>query len=105
MDVKTKEITFDDAASRHLQLAAQVKYDKLTIPEFLRLMVKGYVDNHPDIRRYLEETKEADHRWAKTQLKKSKKEAKKNEEVWHDFNLTEEERTELFDIIEKEVGI
>jgi|TARA_Y100000310_G_scaffold150201_3_gene149629 hypothetical protein len=98
----TKQISFEELEGRHLQLAAAVKYDKLSIPEFLRLMVYGYVSGDPNIRKYIETAKEIQHRNSKIKRKITQKEAAKGAEIWEDFNITEDEKRELFDIIEKE---
>ena len=107
MDVKppTKQIYFEDLEARHLQLAAAVKYDKLSIPEFFRLMAFGYVSGDPNIRKYIENAKEVQHRTSKVKRKITQKEAKLGQEIWDDFNISEDEKRELFDVIEKEANI
>jgi len=101
----TKQISFEELESRHLQLAAAVKYDKLSIPEFFRLMAFGYVSGDPNIRKYIENAKEIQHRNSQVKRKITQKEAKMGQEIWDDFNISEEEKRELFDVIEKETNI
>ena len=98
-----KKIMFYDTPQRQAQLKIQCQHDGLKQSEFFRLMVEGYINNNPDIVKFLHECKEKysiQGKQKRTQALKLKKAGQHNTEQ---FSLDDSEINNIFDLLENDI--
>ena len=94
-----KKIMFYDTPQRQAQLKIQCQHDGLKQSEFFRLMVEGYINNNPDIVKFLHECKEKysiQGKQKRTQALKLKKAGQRSTEQ---FSLDDSEINNIFDLL------
>ena len=97
-----KEVTFSDNDRRYAELKIRLHYDGLRQGEFFRGFVIGYLQQDPDVMRFVEKMKETIQRYSKSKRQKIKKENEKQREVIKKFSLNKGDVEDIFDLIEKE---
>ena len=86
--------------STHAELRLKLRYDNLSQNEFLKLVIAAYIEGDNEFRVFIDKMLEKrTSARSKVKKRKDRKEAKKLE---HDFGLSDEEITDIFDLIEKE---
>lgn len=85
-------------------LKIRLRYDNLTQTLFFRSLMKMYISKNPKMMDLVAEIKQDSHSMGKRKIYKSRKDLMAGEKLLSDLGLTEEERTNIFDIIESGEG-
>tara|TARA_B100000131_G_scaffold90220_1_gene86910 strand:- start:3005 stop:3343 length:339 start_codon:yes stop_codon:yes gene_type:complete len=100
-----KKIMFYDSLDRQTRLRIRCQHDGISQSQFFRIMLSGYIDNHPAVVGYLTEKKAEMNLQGKHKRASASKMIKNSNENIKKFNLDENEIESIFDIIETESGI
>tara|TARA_Y100001938_G_scaffold129247_1_gene183934 strand:+ start:1244 stop:1579 length:336 start_codon:yes stop_codon:yes gene_type:complete len=98
-----KKVVFYEKEDRHAKLLIRLHYDSLKQGEFFRALINGYVEGDEDIFRFVQNYKLANTK-SKRQVSIAEREKKKTRQLAKIFSLSDDEREELFDILEEERG-
>jgi translation elongation factor EF-G len=93
-----KKIVFTENDHRHAQLIIRLKHDNLKQSEFFRAMITGYLNNDERILNYIDEIKNQSIK----KTSKSKKLRQKGEQLLSDSGLSNDQISDLFDMIAEE---
>ena len=97
-----KKIMFYDSLDRQTRLRIRCQHDGISQSQFFRIMLSGYIDNHPAVVEYLEEKKTEFNLQGKHKRTQVNKMIKDSNENIKKFNLDKNEIESIFDIIESE---
>lgn len=97
-----KKIVFQDSDKRHADLRIRLRHDGLTQTEFFRGIITGYLQRDARVIEYITDLKLSLAKQGKTRIRKTKSLIEKGEEIKSLYNLSDEERKELFDTIAEE---
>ena len=97
-----KRIIFFDTDKRHADLKIRLHHDELSQSEFFRMMVTGYLENNHMILQFINNYKLKNKKQSKEKVQKSMKSIDDGKTLKRKFNLDEEEKQDIFDIIAKE---
>ena len=97
-----KKFVFYDDDDTHARLIAKFMEDGLKQSKFFKAIVKAYIDDDPDIRRWIDNNPQ--HKISKRSQRIRKREARKIELQNTNFNLEENQVDEIFDILADEFG-
>jgi len=95
-----KKIMFYDTSDRQARLKIRCRYDGINQSQFFRYMLTGYLEQNPDIIKFVDRCKE---RFGGQGIQKRRKISRnytKMEETKTKFNLNEGEIENIFDVIE-----
>jgi len=95
-----KKFMFYDSSDRQARLKIRCKYDGINQSQFFRFMITGYLENNPDIVKFLDECKERFTVQGIHKRRKISKTHQKTREVENKFDLNQSEIENIFDIIE-----
>ena len=98
-----KKVVFYEAEDKHAKLLIRLHYDSLKQGEFFRALINGYVEGDENIFRFVQNYK-LENIKSKRQVSIAEKEKKKSKHLTKIFSLSDNEREELFDILEEERG-
>lgn len=95
-----KSLFFAIDEDTHARLRIQLKYDRMTQTMFVNAIIKGYLDNNPYIRDYIDQVvaEKASKRIQRNRRNDRKEEAKQIQT----FMLDDKEIENIFDILERE---
>lgn len=93
-----KRIVFVDTDNRHAQLILRLKHDNLKQSNFFRLLITGYINGDERIQAFVDDHK----KMSKIRKTKSKKLIEKGKQSVKDLNFSDDEITNIFDIIAEE---
>lgn len=93
-----KRIIFTDTDHRHAQLVVRLRHDNLTQSDFFRLVVSGYLSGDTRIQSFIDENKDM----SKVRKAISKKLTQSGKEKTKQLGFSDEEITDIFDIIAEE---
>ncbi len=93
-----KKIVFTENDHRHAQLIVKLKHDSIRQSEFFRSMITGYLDNDERILSYIGEFKNQSIK----KRAKSKKLRDKGKQILSDSGLSNDQISDLFDMIAEE---
>ena len=94
----TKRIVFTDNDHRHAQLVLKLKYLRLSQAAFFRHIITGLIEDDP---RIVEYTNDVSFK-SKNKREKTAKLQKIGDQKLRDFQLSEEDVEDIFDLIEGE---
>ena len=97
-----KKIVFHDTDKRHAELLIRLRHDGLTQVAFFQSMITGYLKNDKRIIGYITSVKESIAKQGKQKISKTKDLIEKGYELENMFNLTEEEKEKIFDMLAEE---
>ena len=97
-----KRVVFNDNDKRYAELKIRLHYDGLRQGEFFRGFVMGYLQQDPDVMRFVEKMKETIQRYSKSKRQKIEKENKRQKEITKKFSLNKNDVESIFDLIEEE---
>ena len=100
--VNNKKIMFYDTDKRHAELKIRLQHDSLKQSEFFRAVVTAYIEKDALFLEFLDEYKENNKTQSKERIKKSSKLIEEGREMEKKFNLKEDERENIFDLIAQE---
>tara|TARA_R100000008_G_scaffold43790_1_gene25417 strand:- start:11080 stop:11406 length:327 start_codon:yes stop_codon:yes gene_type:complete len=100
--VNNKKIMFYDTDKRHAELKIRLQHDSLKQSEFFRAVVTAYIEKNALFLEFLDEYKESNKSQSKERIKKSNKLIEEGREMEKKFNLKEDERENIFDLIAQE---
>lgn len=100
--VNSKKIMFYDTDKRHAELKIRLQHDSLKQSEFFRVVVTAYIEKDELFLEFINEYKEQSKTQSKERIEKSKKSIEKGREMEKKFNLKEDEKENIFDLIAKE---
>jgi hypothetical protein len=95
-----KKYVFYLTDHQHARLVAKLQYDEIKQAAFLIALIDAYVDDDPDIRRFVE--KSTSFKLKEATKKQHAKERRKIALEEYKFNLPQEELDNIFDILENE---
>lgn len=99
-DEEWKSLKIFINSSTHAELRLKLRYDSLSQNQFLKLVIAAYIEGDEDFRRFIDKMLEAKtSKRSKVKKRKDRKEAAQNV---HDFALSDEEISNIFDLLEKE---
>ena len=96
-----KKVVFYEAEDKHAKLLIRLHYDSLKQGEFFRALVRGYVEGDEDIFNFVQKYK-TENLKRKRQISIAGRERNGSKHVAKIFSLSDNEREELFDILEEE---
>tara|TARA_R110000824_G_scaffold97215_4_gene232238 strand:- start:418 stop:831 length:414 start_codon:yes stop_codon:yes gene_type:complete len=96
------KLMFHDSPKRRDDFRIKLKYDSLRQSEFFRAMVSGYLDDDPDLMKYVEKYKEEMKIHNVQKRNKSKLLRKRARQEKNNFALSEDDLDSIFDIIAEE---
>ena len=99
-----KKIVFQDSDKRHAELIIRLRHDGITQVNFFQCMITGYLEKDKRIIDYITSVKENLAKQGKQKIIKTKALIDKGYELEDMFNLTDEEKEKIFDMIAKEHG-
>lgn len=99
---KKKGLKFNISDEDHAKLRIKLQYECMSQTMFFNAFLKGYLEEHPLIKKYLDE-------YAVSNLdgkanKKRLKDNKETEKTVQEYGLDKEEIENIFDILESENG-
>lgn len=94
-----KAITFAITDKQHADLRIRIHYDGLSQVKFFQAILQGYLNRDDLLIEYIEKYKEQNNIHSRKKRKKSLKLTEKGKEKLMEFNLSEKEKQEIFDII------
>ena len=100
-----KKIMFYDTADRQTRLRLRCEYDGINQSQFFRYVLTGYIENDPDIIRFVGKSKEKFMAQGAQKRKKILKTHMNSIDTKTKFNLDETEIENIFDIIEVETNL
>tara|TARA_R100001244_G_scaffold67611_2_gene55383 strand:+ start:254 stop:580 length:327 start_codon:yes stop_codon:yes gene_type:complete len=100
--VNSKKIMFYDTDKRHVELKIRLQHDGLKQSEFFRAVVTAYIEKDELFLEFINQYKEKNKTQSKERIEKSKKSIEKGREVEKKFNLKEDEKENIFDMIARE---
>lgn len=83
------------------QLETKLLLDNISLDVILHAAFKMYIDEHPEIIKYVRMTQENEKIFPLAVIKKMRKEDKEREKIIEDFSLSQEEIEEIFDLEEE----
>ena len=95
-----KAITFAITDKQHADLRIRIHHDGLSQVKFFQAILRGYLNRDSLLIEYIEKYKEQNNIHSKQKRKKALNLAKKGEEKLMEFNLSEKEKQDIFDIME-----
>ena len=98
-----KKIMFYDTPQRQAQLKIQCQHDGLKQSEFFRMMVEGYINNNPDLIKFLHECKEKYSIQGKEKRDKAQRIRKVGQENAKQFSLDDSDINNIFDLLENDL--
>ena len=98
----SKKIMFYDTDKRHAELKIRLQHDSLKQSEFFRAVVTAYIKKDELFLEFINQYKEKNKTQSKERIEKSKKSIEKGREVEKKFNLKEDEKENIFDLIAQE---
>jgi chloramphenicol O-acetyltransferase len=100
--VNSKKIMFYDTDKRHAELKIRLQHDSLKQSEFFRAVVTAYIEKDDLFSEFINEYKAKNKTQSKERIEKSKKSIEKGREIEKKFNLKEDEKENIFDLIAQE---
>tara|TARA_B100000073_G_scaffold327953_1_gene314080 strand:- start:1402 stop:1728 length:327 start_codon:yes stop_codon:yes gene_type:complete len=100
--INNKKIIFYDTDKRHVELKIRLQHDSLKQSEFFRAVVTAYIEKNPLFLQFLDDYREQNNTQSKQKIKKSNKLIEKGRELEKKFNLKEDEKESIFDLIARE---
>jgi hypothetical protein len=97
-----KKIVFQDLDKRHADLRIRLRHDGLTQIDFFRSLMTGYLEGDPRIIAFITDLKMSLAKQGKRKILKTKKLIDQGETIKNMFNLNDEEKEDLFDMIARE---
>ena len=98
----SKKIMFYDTDKRHAELKIRLQHDSLKQSEFFRAVVTAYIKKDELFLEFINQYKEENKTQSKERIEKSKKSIDKGREIEKKFNLKEDEKENIFDLIAQE---
>jgi hypothetical protein len=98
--IRDKGIMFYINEDKHARLRIQLYYDELPQSKFINILIDGYLNNNPLIRKYIDEC--IIERNTKRKKKNRQKDFNERDESINDFALNKDEVENIFDILESE---
>lgn len=86
-------------------LKIRLRYDGLGQTEFFAGILKMYISQDPLVLDVVERIKSKGKKMGKNRLKNTRKDYERSKKLESSLKLTEEEREELFDVIQEEVDL
>ena len=93
---------FYDTDKRHAELKIRLQHDSLKQSEFFRAVVTAYIQKNPLFLEFLNDYKDSNKIQSKEKIKKSNKLIEEGREVEKKFNLKDDEKDNIFDLIARE---
>ena len=100
--VNSKKIMFYDTDKRHAELKIRLQHDSLKQSEFFRAVVTAYIEKDDLFSEFINGYKTKNKTQSKERIEKSKKSIEKGREIEKKFNLKEDEKENIFDLIAQE---
>jgi len=100
-----KKIMFYDSEDRQNKLRIRCDFDGITQSQFFRMMLTGYIEKDPLVYEFLKQCKEKYQGQGVQKRNKIEQIKKAADKITKMFALNEEEKEDIFDIIETETGI
>lgn len=97
---KQRSITIHISPKKYMDLLIKIRHENVGWKRFFGLLIDGYVDDDPDLMRYVDRYMSSIR--SKTRTKKLEKEREKVEETIKIFGLDENEIEDIYDILEEE---
>lgn len=94
--VRCKKVIFKTSTKEHVDLKVKLKYDKINQTQFFNLCMKMYLQDNPLMREMINQTYKI-----ATTLEVVKEDQKELEDTKKKFGLEEDERQNIFDMMEK----
>lgn len=95
-----KNLQFIINKDDHARLRVKLYYDRMTQTKFFNHFIKAYLEDDPLIRQFMNEI--ASRRLGERSYKKRLKDQKEEKQTISDFALNDEEKENIFDLIERE---
>ena len=99
---KRKKIVFEDLEVNYAKLKLRLRHDGLRQSEFFSFIVQKYVDCDPKFLTFISQLKAALSRHGKKRQKRSEADLDLGHSLLGDLGITDSDREEIFDLIEKE---
>ena len=96
---------FYDSPERQNKLRIRCDFDGISQSQFFRMMLTGYIEKDPLIYEFLKQCKEKYQGQGIQKRKKMDQIKKAADRITKMFALNDEEREDIFDIIEIETGL
>jgi hypothetical protein len=100
--VNSKKIMFYDTDKRHAELKIRLQHDSLKQSEFFRAVVTAYIQKDPLFLEFLNDYRAANNKQSKEKIRKSNKLIEEGREMEKKFNLKDDEKESIFDLIAQE---
>ncbi len=102
--MRKKKIIFQDLESKHATLKVRLRHDGVRQGEFFSFLVDKYINNDKRIISIMSELREKKKTLSKKRRKINTNDIEKGKELEQLFNLSEEQKNEIYDILEREHG-
>ena len=100
--MQKKRIVFEELDKNHADLILKLRSKGLTQKIFFQTVVRSFIDDDPALVSFFEEVVKSKTRFGKKTLARIEKSAKKGRETERLYSLTDEEKENIFDILEAE---
>ena len=98
----SKKIMFYDTDKRHAELKIRLQHDSLKQSEFFRAVVTAYIEKDELFSEFISNFKKQNKTQSAQRIEKSKNLIQKGREMEKKFNLKEDEKENIFDLIAQE---
>ena len=98
----TKKVVFLDDDKRYADLRIRLRHDGLTQTEFFQNLITGYLNNDEHVIEYITDVKTSLAKQGKKRIAKTRKLIDAGRQMLEDFSLSEDEKSQIFDMISEE---
>jgi hypothetical protein len=100
-----KRIVFTETDKTHAELKIKLHYEGLRQAQFFRMMIQGFLQDDPNIVKFIEEYKLKNNITSKRQRKIVAKEREGQKDTKSKFALNQNEIDSIFDMLEREQDV
>ena len=100
-----KRIVFTETDKTHAELKIKLHYDGLRQAQFFRAVIQGYLQEDPNLMKFVQEFKIEKSITSKRQRKIIKKETEGQKDIESKFALDQNEIDSIFDMLEREQDV
>ena len=99
-----KKIVFADTDDRHAKLIIRLRHDGITQKQFFQYLVSCYIDKDIRMVDMIDQYKYELRKQGKSKIKTTRDLIDKGIENENSYTLSDEDKDNIFDILEKEIG-
>ena len=100
--MQMKRIIFEELDKNHADLILKLRSRGLTQKKFFQYVVRAFIDDNSSLKSFFDTMMQRESRLGKKVQKKISRSTDKGRRLLQEFDLTEEEKSNIFDILEVE---